>query len=251
MGDKKKEAIMNKSKLFSQQQFHNVFDKYFNEMLHDRKTKITETGPYISISRDFGCMANVIAQKLAKELTKRNKAQGIKKEWKWINKVILEESAKALELSPSKIEYVFQSRKKTMMDEIVSAMSTRYYKSDKKIRKTIIEVIRSIAKTGHVIIVGRGGIAFKKDNPKSLHIKLTAPIEWRIDRISKNYKKSRKEALKYIQEVDLERKFLIDSFLGVDTDCSVFDIIFNRQSMKDDEIISTILNIMDKRKLLK
>jgi cytidylate kinase len=242
---------MNKSKPYSQQQYRNVFDKYFSEMLQNHETSITETGPYITISRDFGCMANVIAQKLAKELTKRNKAKGINKEWKWINKVILEESANALELNPSKIEYVFHSQKKTVMDEIVSAMSTRYYKSDKKIRKTIIEVIRSIAKTGHVIIVGRGGIAFKKDNPESLHIKLTAPIEWRIDRIAGNYKKSRKEALKYIQEIDRERKFLIDSFMGFDTDCSIFDLTFNRQSMKDDEIVSTILNIMDKRKLIK
>lgn len=236
---------------YTQKNYRDVFEKYFNDLLQNRKTKLIETGPYISISRDFGCMANVIAQKLSRELTKRNKAAGIQKDWKWINKLILHESAKALELSPSKIEYVFQSQRKTMMDEIVSAMSTRYYKSDKRIRKTIIEVIRSIAKTGHVIMVGRGGVAFAKDNPKSLHIKLTAPIEWRVDRIAKHYNKTRKEALKYILEVDEERKFLIDSFMGFDTDCSVFDLIFNRQNLKDDEIISTILNLMEKRKLIR
>jgi cytidylate kinase len=196
-------------------------------------------------------MANVIAQKLARELTKRNKAAGINKDWKWVNKMILNESAKALELSPSKIEYVFQSQRKTMMDEIVSAMSTRYYKSDKRIRKTIIEVIRSIAKTGHVIIVGRGGVAFGKDNPKSLHFKLTAPIEWRVERISNNYNKTPKEALKYVLEVDKERKYLIDSFMGFDTDCGIFDVTFNRKTMKDDDIISTIINLMERKKLIK
>jgi cytidylate kinase len=235
----------------TKQNYRNVYEKYFNEMLQNNKTKLVETGPYISISRDFGCMANVIAQKLARELTKRNKAAGIQKDWKWINKVILNESAKALELSPSKIEYVFQSQRKTMMDDIVSAMSTRYYKSDKRIRKTIIEVIRSIAKTGHVIIVGRGGVAFANDNPKSLHIKLTAPIEWRVDHIVKNYNKSRKDALKYVLEVDQERKYLIDSFMGFDTDCSIFDLTFNRQKLKDDEIISVILNLMEKRRLIR
>ena len=235
---------------YTQRNYRHVFEKYFNEMLQNQKTKLIETGPYISISRDFGCMANVIAQKLARELTKRNKAASIQKDWKWINKVILHESAKALELSPSKIEYVFQSQRKTIMDEIVSAMSTRYYKSDKRIRKTIIEVIRSIAKTGHVIIVGRGGVAFAKDNPKSLHIKLTAPIEWRVDHISKNYNKTRREALKYVLEVDQERKFLIDSFMGFDTDCSIFDLTFNRQTIKDDELIFIILNLMEKRKLI-
>ncbi len=236
---------------YTQRNYRNVFEKYFNEMLQNQKTKLIETGPYISISRDFGCMANVIAQKLSRELTKRNKAAGIQKDWKWINKQILQESAKALELSPSKIEYVFQSQRKTMMDEIVSAMSTRYYKSDKRIRKTIIEVIRSIAKTGHVIIVGRGGVAFAQDNPKSLHIKLIAPIEWRVDRIVKHYNKTPKEALKYVLEVDEERKYLINSFMGFETDCAIFDMIFNRQSLKDDEIITSILNLMEKRKLIR
>ncbi|MBN2175830.1 MAG: cytidylate kinase-like family protein [Bacteroidales bacterium] len=229
----------------------NVFERYFSEILSERKASLIETGPYISISRDFGCMANSIAQKLALELTKKNKNLGIKTPWKWINKVILEESAKALDLTPSKIEYVFQSKRKTMMDEIVGAMSTRYYKSDKKIRNTITEVIRSIAKTGNVIIVGRGGVAFRKDNPHSLHIKLTAPIEWRVDRISKNYNKSREEALRYILEIDLERKYLIDSFVGYETDCSIFDITFNRQTIEEDEIVSIILNLAESRKLIK
>jgi cytidylate kinase len=230
--------------------FRNIFEKYFNEMLNEQKSRIVEPGPYISISREFGCLANVIAQKLSAELTKRNNQKGIKTQWKWINKVILEESARALELSPAKIEYVFQSQKKTMIDEIVSAMAARYYKSDKKIRKTIIEVIRSIVKTGNVIIVGRGGVAFKNDNPNSIHIKLIAPIEWRIDRISKNYRKTRKEALKYILDIDQERKYLIDSFMGFDTDDSVFDIILNRQTMNDEIITSIILQTMEQRKLI-
>jgi cytidylate kinase len=228
----------------------NVFERYFSEVLKEHKTNLVDTGPYISISRDFGCMANIIAEKLAKDLTKKNHSLGIKTQWKWINKVILQESAKALELNPSKIEYVFQSKRKTMMDEIVGAMSTRYYKSDKKIRNTITEVIRSIAKTGNVIIVGRGGVAFRKDNPQSLHIKLTAPIEWRVDRISKNYNKTREEALRYIFEVDLERKFLIDSFMGYETDCSIFDITFNRHTMDENEIVSIILNLVESKKLI-
>lgn len=229
----------------------NLFEKYFNQVLHPETPLHIGTGPYISISRDFGCMANSIAMKLCVELSKRNLNQGIQKPWEWLNHSILTESAKALEISPSKIEYVFQSQKKTMMDEIVGAMSARYYKSDRKIRKTIVEVIRSIVKSGNVILVGRGGVAFVKDNPQSLHIKLTAPIEWRVDRISKNYNKSKTEALRYVLEVDQERKYLIDSFMGYDTDLSIFDIIFNRKTMSEEEIITIILNLVEARKLIK
>ncbi|MEZ5197877.1 MAG: cytidylate kinase-like family protein [Bacteroidales bacterium] len=225
---------------------NNIFDKYFSDVLHDKPTQVSQTGPYISISRDFGSMANVIAQKLSTELNKSNKGR----KWNWINKSILIESSKALDLSTSKIEYVFQSQQKSMMDEIVGAMSTRYYKSDRKIRNTIIQVIRSIAQTGNVIIVGRGGVAFANDNPKSFHVKLTAPLEWRVNRISSNYNKSKEEALRYVLETDKERKFLIDSFMGYETDHSIFDIVFNRQSFTDEDIVSTIVNLMKAKQLI-
>ena len=228
----------------------NLFEKYFNQIQHEEKTKLVETGPYISISREFGCMANRIAEKLTRELSKRERELKKGTKWKWINKSILEESSKALELSPSKIEYVFQSQSKSMIDEIVSAMATRYYKSDKKIRKTIVEVIRAIAKTGHIIIVGRGGVAFAKNNPKSLHIKLVAPIDWRVERISKNYNKTKKDALKYINDIDMERKYLIDNFMGYETDNSIFDIVLNRKSLTEKEILSIILNLLEMKKLI-
>ncbi len=231
-------------------QHGNLFEKYFNQILHEEKTKLVETGPYISISREFGCMANKIAEKLAMELTKRERESMKERKWRWINKSILEESSKALELSPSKIEYVFQSQSKTMIDEIVSAMATRYYKSDKKIRKTIVDVIRVIAKTGHIIIVGRGGVAFAKNNPKSLHIKLIAPVDWRVERIAKNYKKTKKDALKYIKDIDLERKYLIDNFMGFETDNSIFDIVLNRKSLTEKEILSMIINLLEMKKLI-
>jgi cytidylate kinase len=241
---------MNSPANFTESSSRSTFEKYFNQALHEQKLPEKPTGPFISISRDFGCMANPVAEYLAKELTRRYKNKGIKREWKWLNKKILEESARALEVSPSKIKYIFQSQRKTMIDEIVSAMSTRYYKSDNKIRKTIISVIRSIAKAGDVIIVGRGGVAFGKDNPNSLHIKLTAPIEWRVQRISTNYNKTDSDALMYLLEVDQERKYLIDNFMGFETDISIFDMVYNRKMMSRDEIVSNILHIVDSRKMI-
>ena len=241
---------MNSSATIPETSYRNLFEKYFSQVLNDQKGPAKPSGPYISISRDFGCLANPVASRLCDELTRRYKAKGIKREWKWLNKQILEESAKALEVSPSKIKYIFQSQRKTMIDEIVAAMSTRYYKSDKKIRNTITEVIRSIARSGDVIIVGRGGVAFGQDNPNSLHIKLTAPIEWRVERIRKNYNKSESHALLYVLEVDQERKYLIDSFMGYETDHSIFDLVFNRKTMSEDEIVSTILHTVDHRRMI-
>lgn len=224
----------------STKSWSNLFERYFSEIMSEKEPRITKKGPYISISRDFGCMANDIAAKLSTKLTKLDK-HGHK--WNWINKEILVESAKALDLSPSKIKYVFLSEKKSVMDEIIGALSTRYYKSDKKIRNTIIRVIKTIVYSGHVVIVGRGGVAFANDNPASIHVKLIAPVEWRIQKIKKNYSKSEDDARKYICEVDKERKQLIDSFYDSTSDYSIFDLIINRKTVSDNVILESIISL--------
>jgi len=93
-------------------------------------------------------------------------------------------------------------------------------------------------------------VAFANDNPASLHIKLTAPVEWRVERISNSYKKTKSEALNYILEIDKERKFLIDSFMGFDTDLSIFDVVYNRKTLKENEIIASIINLLEMKKLI-
>jgi cytidylate kinase len=230
--------------------WRNVFEKYFREIMDDNHRIKPDPGPFVSISREFGCMAEDLAARLAKELTAIGSGSGDSKPWRWLNKEIVDESAKALGMKPSQLKYVFMSEKKSVMDEIVGAFSTRYFKSDKKIRNTIVEVVKSIAREGHVIIVGRGAVAFGRDIPRSLHVRLIAPLEWRMEHICKNYDKTPDEALDHIHQVDRERKFLIDSFFGKTTDNSIFHAVFNRQLLSEDEILQGILHLMSMKKLL-
>jgi len=245
---KKKHFEMAKYK--SEHPWQRTFHKYFTEILSEKPFLRKDPGPYVSIARDFGCTANPLAKKLSAELTKINMQRGIKKEWNWINKEILEASAKELGLKTSEITYVFRSQQKSTIDEIVSALSSKYYQSDRKIRKTITEVIKSLLSDGNIVIVGRGGVAFTQHIPRSLHIKLKAPLEWRINRISKNYNLSHEEAKKIIKKVDKERKALVETFLGKTTDETIFDIIYNRETMTEAQIIKSVICVMESKKLI-
>lgn len=227
-----------------------TFHKYFTDILLEKPKEIKDPGPYVSISRDFGCMGNQIAKQLSSELTKIYKNKDLDTEWKWINKEILKHSATELGLKPSDIVYVFRAQQKTTMDEIVTALSSRYYQSDRKIRKTIIAVIRRLLSEGNIIIVGRAGVTFREEIPRSLHIKLKAPLDWRIRQVSKNYNLNPEIAKKYILEVDKERNNLIQSFMGKVSDEAIFDIIFNRKTMTESQIVRSILNVMELKKLL-
>ena len=173
----------------------------------ERKT-IREThvdyGPVVTISRAYGCPGKMLAQDLASNLNKR--AIGTKeKHWKWISKEILEESARELKLNRYMIKEAVNANKKGVLDDMIISLAHKFYPSDAKVKKTLADVIKGFAKEGHVIIVGRAGVSLTRSIKKSLHVRLEAPIEWRIKIISERQHISIDEARRKLLEIDYKR----------------------------------------------
>jgi cytidylate kinase len=222
--------------------------KYMSDRLLEKSGKTKLPGPIISISRLYGCPAKKVAQCLVDKLAEKMIARGHKDiHWKMVTKEILEESAKELEVDPSKIKYVFDYEEKGAIDSILDAHLSKYYKSDRLIRNTIGKVIRNIAIEGHAVIVGRGGVAITRDIPRSLHINLEAPLEWRVLRSMEKLKLSHDEAEKYAISLDKKRKQFRDYFEGKGSDYTNFDITFNCMTMSVDEIVSIIIKAIEIR----
>jgi cytidylate kinase len=221
---------------------------YIKKRYEETQKKKTGPGPVITISREYGCPAKVVAQKLSEVLSERKNAVGEKYTWKWYSKEILDESAKQLQLDPSKIKYVFDYQKRGFFEDFFSSFS-QYYQSDYKIRKTIGRVIREIAESGHVIIVGRGGIAITRDMSNSLHINLDAPLDWRALMISERFCMSLEKARETCQDTDKKRKEFRDFFEGKNTDYTRPDATFDCMTLTVDEIVSTIVKMVELRKL--
>lgn len=224
--------------------------KYLTDRYLESQTGLDFEGPVITIAREFGCPSKKLAICLARKLTELKRPGQKKIDWRWINKEILAESAKQLEVEPDEIKYVFRYEKKTIFDEILSSHSRKYYKSDRRIRKTIANVIRNIACEGNVIIIGRGGVAITRDIQKSLHIQIEAPIEWRTARISEKFCMSVEDARKYALDVDRKRQQFRDYFHGRGTDYSFFDVRFNAMTLSVDETTEAIIKLMQIRELI-
>ncbi|MBN1415427.1 MAG: cytidylate kinase-like family protein [Bacteroidales bacterium] len=225
-------------------------EKYLSDRMQAEFCRMRDPGPVVTLAREYGCPAKSIARQLTEELTKKMMVKGIAIPWRYITKEIMAESARELELDPSKIKYVFQYEHKGMIDEILSAQLTKYYKSDRKIRNTIAKVIRNISCEGHVIIVGRGGVAITHDIPKSLHVKLEAPIDWRAIRISEKYNITQEEARKECIEVDKKRQQFREYFEGKNTDYTRFDLTLNSMTLSSDEIVKIIIKAVEVKKLI-
>ncbi len=233
----------------------NLFFKYLDYRFHSksahttkRKTHIDSYGPLITISRHAGCSAREIANLFYLSINKNIPKPTAK--WRCVDKDIILDSAKKLDLPPRKIEYIFNSQKRSTMDEIVESLSSRYYKSDNLIRKTIINVMKEFAEIGHIIIVGRAGVALSQHVDRSFNIRLMAPINWRIKHISKKHEITEEAAKKYIDEIDYRRTELIEEFYGTKLEDSMFDIIFNCESISKDEIVKTSMELIKAKGLV-
>ncbi len=229
-----------------------ILGSYMKERMErqERRKIQKEPGPVVTISRSFGCPAKTVSQDLCFAI---NKKLGLSKNplhWRWISKEILEESAKELRIDKQLIREASGAEERSIMDDVIMSLSKRFYPGDAKVKKTIRDIVMSFTNEGRVIIVGRAGVSITRDVKNSLHIRLTAPIEWRAETISKIQNISIDEARSKILDVDYKRGKLREFFEGCKPDNSVFDLICNFQTMKEEEILGMIMKVMELRGML-
>lgn len=206
--------------------------------------KPLDSGPVITISRQAGCGASKLAHELCQLL---NVASGYhagdKGAWHFINHEILERSAEKLNLEPHKLNRVITDRERGIMDEILEALSSHRHKSDKKIMKTMQEVIRQIAEQGNVVIVGRGGAVVSQHIKRSLHLRLEAPLEWRIQAVMKKLEYSREYARQYVHKVDEEREMYVQRLTENQPAHSLYDAILSPNRFDDNQLRDIIIRM--------
>jgi len=217
---------------------------YLSQRYYGHKNIEKSPGPYLTLSRETGCNATA----LASEITKILRKQGL--HWHFVNKEILDKSAEKLHLDKNKLEHEFLMSRSNAMDDIVKALSLRYYKTDKKIRDTIADIIRYEARQGNVIIVGRAGAITTAGIPGGLHIRLVAPLEWRIKMLGKRRMFSEKDVKAYILENDRKRNLLLEQFSGKKGYNNFFDLTINTSKFTRQEIIAIILDTMKLKELI-
>lgn len=217
----------------------NLLLKYLNNRLTENNTqKQVDLGPRpaITISREVGCNGVKLAHMLADSLNNKNPAV----QWKVISKEVFFESARELNMSPEQLRKTLSQREKFHFEEIIKAFNDKKYKSGPTIAKTTRDVIMHFANNGYCIIVGRAGNIIAKNLKTVLHIRLTAPLEYRIKTIMENNGLTRENAIRFINQVEEERVAFRESVLGAKIHDEMFDIMLNRGVFSDETIVELI-----------
>jgi cytidylate kinase len=223
-----------------------LFLKYMTDRLVQQHSQgnqhKSESGPVITISRETGCSAREISQLLYEKIVNGFfNGNPNSCPWRLINKDILQDSAsKQLGLLPSELDYIFKEVEKGTISEILDALSTKYYHSDRKKKKIIINVIKAMAEQGNIIFLGRGSVAVTRKMKNSFHVKLMAPLDWRIEQVMARFNYTKAKATAFVDESDKQRIKLIECF-GGNSNYSLFDATFNTSTLTHDEMVDHIL----------
>jgi len=218
--------------------------KYLERRRLNKSEFAKESGPVLTISREYGCSGRSFAMQLAKKI---NLIKNAKNDWTWINKEVFVGTAEALNLKKEKILHIFEGKSVSTVDSIMLSGDDNYYKSDKVIQEKIIEIVRAFAENGNTIIIGLAGAALTRDIEKSLHIRLYAPFEWRVKNAAKVRNRSISDTIKLAIKIDQKRDNLKRSFQNKNAYKELFDLSFNVMTMAQEEIINIIIFIMKKR----
>lgn len=203
-------------------------------------------GPVVTISRAGGCTTNHLVEELIAKLNENSKDR----QWEVVSKEILHQSAEELKMQPNKLKKIFEPTNRTLFDEVVQAFISGDYQLEKRMIKTVVSVIHSFGIKGYKIIVGRAANIICSDIERSLHIKLDAPLNWKIERIQKSKNLTREEAVNYINQTEKNRENFRKSVKSDYGNANVWDLTINQAIFSNSQIVSIIIEAMKNKKLI-
>lgn len=169
------------------------------------KSKITtpKWSPDIVISRDPGSGGRLVAKKIASKLS-----------WQLLDEKIMIKLAKKHGLSEKDFSKVDERSRNWITDTLNLLFNPRYI-SDVQYLKHLKELLMRSAKSGDVVIVGRGANHIIPAS-KCLRVRITASYSTRVDNTYKFEKKSSREvAASWVSKVENRRNKFIRQYFDV------------------------------------
>jgi len=187
--------------------------------------------PVITVSRQLGSLGDEISQKVAQIL-----------HYEFIDK---EKIAKAL------ATYGFPEPELEKFDEKKPPVWDSLQIQRRKFLHFLQAVIFDFAQKDNVIIAGRGGQVLLKNLPGVLHVRVLAPLEDRIRRMSEQGGGDEKQALRVLRRSERDSAGFIRSFFDVDwNDPALYDLVINTQKLSVETAVNLILQSIQSPEIL-
>ena len=221
-----------------------TISSYLRDHLDDIGTK-KEPGPYITISRQWGCDGIELGQILVSKLNQRDDEQ----RWKLYQKELLKQLADDTGLAEEILEKERKS-KPSLLKDFLRGLKKNGIPDGYEVRNKITMMVRTVAFEGHAVIIGQGGTAATGDLSNGLSVRVEAPRDWRIARICRRESLEKHAAIAKIEEIEKERDHLRKIYERQNSREPAFNLIFDNAMFNNEQIAGLVITAMEEKKLI-
>lgn len=221
-----------------------TISSYLKEHVQDIAAK-KEPGPYVTISRQWGCDGLELCERLIDKLNERDP----EKRWKFYHKDLLGQLAEDTGLTEEILEKERLS-KPSLIKDFLRGLQREGIPNAFEIRNKIAMLVRTAAFDGHAVILGQGGTAATGDLPNGLSVRVNAPRDWRIARICLRENLDKGQAEQRIDEVEGERELLRAFYERQNRRDPAFNMTLDNSFFNSEQICQLIVLAMEERTLI-
>ena len=217
---------------------------YISSTHHTPKNE-KQTYPSITISRLSGSGGFVIGQRLVEKLNKTRRAG--EPEWTLFDKNLVQQVIEDHHL-PKSLESFYSEAVESRLEDIIEEMLHLHPGADTLVAHTCRTIARLLRK-GHVIILGRGGNIIGRHLDSVTHVRLVAPLAFRLQHTTSTCGLSPREAEDFIQRADAGREKYFKRYFkaGID-DPLLYDMVLNSAALGFNEVVRQISESVSHRK---
>lgn len=209
----------------------------------------------VTISRQYGSGGGEIAVRLARKLG-----------WQLIDHAIIQQTARELGVYETDVSRYDEEHVEGTLSRILNGIrnmttgafipsasgalsppATAFTASrpsavnERAYQETMQQVVRAAVKTGHVVIVGRGGQFLLADRRDVLHLRIVAPLEQRATYVTRREEPNKDAARTRVQEKDRARERNMQTqFRQKPNDPDLYDLVINTAVLDLDHIVDLV-----------
>ncbi len=200
--------------------------------------------PFITISRQAGAGGHSLAKCLVDRMNMLDPGE---QPWTSWDRELVEKVAADHHISKKLIESMEESNH-SWFEEFLAGLSfngSEQFVSETKVYQRVAVTIRTLAQAGRVAIVGRGGMYLTRNMPGGVHIRLVAPLDYRIDHMAKLSNVSRETAAAQVRQLDRNRETFYGRFWPRETLAPEnFTMVLNTASLSDERMVDCIVPLI-------
>lgn len=181
----------------------------------------------VTISRQTGCGALAVAEKLGHYLRENSKNGA---PWTVLDRNLIDKVLEDHNL-PAYLARFLPEDRASQLEDFLSEIFGVHPPSHTIVMQTA-ETILKLAAVGHAILIGRGGNVVTARLPDVLHVRLVAPFEKRVEHAHQYYNMAMADAQKFCLREDYGRARYLKKYFNADIDDPlIYHLIINTGQM--------------------